>query len=658
MPAIPPSGARRALGLGFVLAIAGAAWLSMPSAAAHGFLESSDPVDGAVLEEPPDAITLRFTEAPNPTLSSVRVVGQDDRLMEAGPPEATGDDDRAIRFPLEELSRGVYSVEWRVVSSVDGHLSAGAFVFGVRASPFALAPQGPPAPQTPGVSAVEGTGRSLFLIGLALMVGAAVVGLAVFAQAVSSVRRLVLVGFVMALVGVGMLAVALANAADIGLAALLDTPVGRSLVWRVVGVAAAAGGVAATLVRSGRARMIGLGIVAAGAAGAMYAESASGHAAAAASLPLLRVISQWVHIAAVGVWVGGLVALLAGIRGAPSEEKSRAIRRFSATAAITLGVVAATGVVRAFNELEEWNDLFDSTYGRVVLLKIVLLVLLLVLGGINRYRNVPRSTSSLTGLRRASWAEVTVAAGVIVAGGLLASLAPPRSIAAPPPPSSATGASVVVVGSQGDVEVELEVSPGFPGRNRFLARVTDARSGDPVSAQAIALRFRYLDASGQESSLDLEREEQGLYVGIGSNLNEAGHWAVDVVAAEDGVTVPVVMATRCRASILSGGDPVIYRLPLSHERHVQALLGGVGGSRYQVHFTFENPKGAEVPVVGKPAVSAWQPGAEPADLRVVRLSPGHFFGLASLEKGKWRFQATASLEKGEITRPCFTATVD
>ena len=63
-------------------------WLlaSGPAAAAHGVLESSEPAGGSSLERAPAAVTLRFTERPDPGLSTVRVLdsgGEYTRLGDA-----------------------------------------------------------------------------------------------------------------------------------------------------------------------------------------------------------------------------------------------------------------------------------------------------------------------------------------------------------------------------------------------------------------------------------------------------------------------------------------------------------------------------------------------------------------------------------------------
>lgn len=399
-------------------------------------------------------------------------------------------------------------------------------------------------------------------------------------------------------------------------------------------------------------------VVAAGSAGAMYAEVAAGHAAAAATRPWAEVAAQWAHFAAAGVWMGGLVTLLLGIRGSPAEQKTRAVRRFSAVAVLALPLVAITGVIRAVNEVGSIGKLFSTSYGQVVVAKVGLLGILFGLGAINRYRNVPRVGETLKGLRRVSRAEVSLAVVVLVAASLLTALAPPSprsgALAAQP------GALLAVSGSDfaSTVRVRLEASPGFPGTNRFVARVTDFDSGDAIEADRVALRFAFLDEAGiGGSTLELERQEDGTYAGAGPNLSLGGHWDVVVLIQRgaDAVEVPLVLATSCDAEVLGPNqNPTIYAIPLSGGRSIQGLVGGLGGSKYEVHFTFYRRSGDEIPIEEEAEIAASRPGTEPEELPVGRLGPGHFVGRTTLDPGSWRFQVTASADPdgGEV-RGCF-----
>src|SRR5205823_920605 len=138
-----------------------------------------------------------------------------------------------------------------------------------------------------------------------------------------------------------------------------------------------------------------------------------------------NVAVQWVHLLAVGVWIGGLAWLLLAIRGLRSEERRTAVRRFSTIAGVALAVTVGSGILRAVTELGGWRPLFDTSFGVTLLIKAALVAGLVALGATNRYRNIPRIDAPNPGLARVrrtvGW-EIVVAAN----GGALAFSLPAR----------------------------------------------------------------------------------------------------------------------------------------------------------------------------------------------------------------------------------------
>ena len=116
---------------------------------------------------------------------------------------------------------------------------------------------------------------------------------------------------------------------------------------------------------------------------------AAGHAASGSSVWLLNIVVQWVHLTAVGVWVGGLFWLLLGFRGRDHEERAAAVGVFTRIATVTLVVVLATGLVRGVEEVGSLSALFDTRYGIALLVKIVLVAGLVGLGALNHFFWVP-----------------------------------------------------------------------------------------------------------------------------------------------------------------------------------------------------------------------------------------------------------------------------
>lgn len=621
--------------------------LRAPGAGAHALLSSSVPADGEQVAEAPDQVALNFTEEPEPDLSEVEVLDASGAVVSSGPARPSSGDPKQLVVPVGDLPEGVYTVTWRTVSRVDGHATAGAFAFGVGVSPEGAAVVAPRVEEPP-VSPMEVAGRWLLLGGLGLLVGGGWVGALAFARPPRGVLLLMSVAWAAAAVGLVILAVGQWQAAGVGVGRLLATPIGRAIVLRsaavvVVGLAVV---VAVRLAVVARGALVLAGIVAA--AGALV-HVAAGHAGAA-ERPLLDIATQWVHVVAGGVWLGGLGALLAGVRGEPDDTKARAVRRFSTAAGVAIFVVAGTGLVRALDEIPSWSALFSSAYGRLVIVKSALLAGLGGLGARNRYRNVPRAARTLSGLRRVSRGELTLAVAVVGAAALMASVSPPYE-------GAAGRAAPEVVASGTDfartVGVRLSAQPGTAGSNRFQVRLAEPGEGAPVGADRVALRFSYLGESDVgESTLELRPTGEGRFSAQGSNLSLAGRWEVTVILQRGAgsTEIPLVLGTSCGARSI-GGDPAIYSVDLP-SGSVQGYLDPGAAGQNEVHVTYFDDAGAELEVEDDATITASR-GPDSMDLEPRRLGPGHFVAGAELEAGRWRFDFAATATDGSPLAACF-----
>jgi copper transport protein len=613
-------------------------------AGAHAILAASDPADGARLTEPPEELVLRFTEAPELPLSSVGILDQSGTELAIGEPGPVTGDETSLQVTVPGLEEGVYTVTWRVVSKVDGHPTGGTFAFGIGVSPLQVAPAVAPAVETAEQSPLEIAARLVLFIGLGVLVGATWVGALAFRDLPRPVRRFAGGAWAASLVGLIVLAVAQQQASDVGFGEFLPTTPGRALLYRAGAIALAGTGLLAASLWTGprRPAMLLAGVAA---AGAMLAHVAAGHAAARGDLAWAKVLAQWIHFAAVGVWLGGLAALVIGIRGKPSELKAAAVRRFSAVAAYALAAVAITGLLRAVNEVGSWGDLFTTGYGQLVLIKVALILALATLGAVNRFRNVPRAASSLRGLRRVSRGELTLAVAALVAAASLATLVPPAQV----PVQARPAAAVAVTGSDfaTSVRARLEVNPALPGANRFDLRVTDYDTGEPVAAQRVIMGFSYLGETDiEDSRLDLRALGDGRFRATGSNMSIGGPWGVSVLIQQgaDSVEVPLQVATLCETVEIPGEDdePTVYEVAVPDGRSVQGYLIPLGGGRTEVHFTFLDAQGAPLRVDGDPSMIALQQGDDPEVLAPEFLDEGHFYSVAQLGPGDWRFDGAAS----------------
>jgi copper transport protein len=444
-------------------------------ASAHAVFADARPRPGAILPGPPARVRVLF-DAPVESALLELVVRDGAGTVRSAAPVRDPDDDNAVVAAVHSGVPGRWTVRWRVLSG-DGHPGKGTFAFAVHtaARPAAVVVQ-----DLDDHRPLEVAGRLLAIAGLLGLLGLAVLRAWVVGPAWRSggprppgsrdeaeVREAAAGALrgaaarwwrawwaltAAAAVGLVLWLVGQTRALDLGggdLGTLLDdTRWGKA--WIVeAAMLAVVSGLALALARSPRGDDpdIGTGWAAALAvppAVAACALSWSGHASSTAD-QTLNIGLDAVHSIATGVWLGGLVGLIALVpaarRALAPEHAVRlgaaVVVRFSALAITCVGLLVVTGVYRALVELSSLTDLVDTGYGRALLVKLGIFVVLLAGGAYNRLLLHPRLERAALGLApddRGAGAALTtsVAAELALAGALLVAVAVLISL---PPPS-------------------------------------------------------------------------------------------------------------------------------------------------------------------------------------------------------------------------------
>lgn len=184
----------------------------------------------------------------------------------------------------------------------------------------------------------------------------------------------------------------------------VDSSTGQAIVAQVIGAALVA--IAASFTASIRALAGVLGLAVA----TTTPITLTGHAASAGS-HTLATTSLMLHVVGVTLWVGGLAALAwVALRG--SKRLTDGIARFSHLAVWAFVLVGVSGLVNASVRVETLNDLFGSTYGALILTKVVALVVLGVFG----WRQRKRIVAAGGGFTRLAVTELFVMAATIGLG--------------------------------------------------------------------------------------------------------------------------------------------------------------------------------------------------------------------------------------------------
>jgi copper transport protein len=501
-------------------------------------------------------------------------------------------------------------------------------------------------------------GRWIFYAGLVTLVGAGSTTVFVTRRAPSAPKWWPLAAAGAAAVGFAAMGLDVLDKAGAPITDLLRSATGHKLAIQAAAVAAV---VVAAVVASVRPRRDAVAGAAAAASVAMLARAATGHARGS-SAPWLQIGVQWVHLLAVGAWVGGFVWLLAALRPAVGDERWRIAGRFSRMAAWALLVVAGSGTVRAFDEVGAWSRVLHTSFGQVLAVKVALVAIVVALGARNRFVHLRAGAgagaSPIERLRRTVGAEVALGLAVLLATAVLAGLPPSKSVAL----SARAAPHITVLGHDyaTSIRAELTVTPGVIGFNQFRLRLRDYDRARPVDASAVTLQFQAVDRPDvPPSPAPLRRAGAGLWRGEGTVLAFAGRWRVTALVERPSGAVTVPLALRVPSppqrisAVRTPGLPTIYTITTGSGQAVQAYVDPGRPGANEVHVTFLGPDGAELPTSG-PQISAQLRNGARSQLTVRALGPGHFVGDATLRAGTWTFTFRATAEGGAVISGSFS----
>jgi methionine-rich copper-binding protein CopC/putative copper export protein len=433
-----------AFGLGLVLAI-------VPGVYAHAKLVRSLPAANANLKDAPKKVELWFSEELEPQFSTIIVSDQSGKHVDRND-MSLAEGNRKLQISLEDLPSGTYSVDWRTLST-DQHTMKGKFTLSVTATVLAAQTSPPPrsaasiGQPTPGISPATTTktesfqesGSSwaqsvvrwfeylammtlfggfafyLFVLKPALLLSGSTKTDGVVESAAGAERVVQFSGICIALL-------VIANCAELVLQAsavfdktvsevlspallrqlITKTLFGTSWLWQGASI------IALLIVifflsrqlkgtsPNGFVLLWWAGLAVSGLL--MVAPTLIGHAAAMAKeYPFART-TDWLHLAAAGVWVGGLFHLALTMPKVLSTLETRdrlrllhrVIPLFTRLAVVSTVLIVLTGVYSSWMHVDGFGKCGAPTTATTLFLKVLLVVPMLVLGGVNTFVIHPR----------------------------------------------------------------------------------------------------------------------------------------------------------------------------------------------------------------------------------------------------------------------------
>ncbi|WP_238161394.1 copper resistance protein CopC [Micromonospora endolithica] len=425
---------RIAVLLGLVLALLCVPLAPASPAAAHAALVTTTPARDEVIGYAPREVLLTFSEPVTAVPGRVQVLAPDGRRITVGRPEVR---DRTMRIPVRVPERplGTYLVSYRVVSA-DSHPIAGSFVYSAGA-PSATPPRPPDEQARQNAGLLLPTAKFTGYLGLVLAVGPTLLAATMWPRRRSRRGVAVTVYAGLALVAVATAGTWIGQAADtvgapVGELGPADLrAVGESDVGVVLAARLALTALAAVLLPAavrgiaGRGRVVGVVVVA---VCVFLTWPLAGHPVAA-PIPVVSVAAGAVHLAAMSVWLGGLLAVTVFLlRRTHQRVLARILPAWSRWATLAVGWLIVAGTGQAVMELGRPTALVNTPYGQLLIAKAALLAGVLAVAARQR-RLVQRGTAAEHPRRvaRAAGVELTVTAVVLALAAVLVQTPPGRT---------------------------------------------------------------------------------------------------------------------------------------------------------------------------------------------------------------------------------------
>jgi copper transport protein len=443
---------------------------------ARARLVRTTPAASGHLAEAARELRLRFSEQPELKFTSVELHDSAGAVVALGPVTLVPGDGMGVSATSSQpLANGRYTVSWRTAPA-DGHATTGKYAFDAAIPAAAPLPRDAVAPGAavsadvptadttpiahtlapnavlqPGTAPNFSTAlRWTELVAVLTLVGAVIFRLFVVPaaglpdpialEAAERARRLAMGALMLfALATITRLSAQsdlIANAGAIRWAAMQmvvrGTRWGQGWLVGAVGAVAALVGFASA--RRGRA---GWMIAALGVLAIALSEGMTGHAGASTRRLPLAIATDLAHFLGAGGWLGGLtLVLLAGLpalRPMNGAERARAgsrlLRSYHQTAMECVTLVIVTAVIAAWLRLGTLDALWTTAYGRVLLIKLSLVLVVMAFGLYHSRTVVTPDWHDDTKVRfqRTATVELLVGALVVAVTAVLAATALPMT---------------------------------------------------------------------------------------------------------------------------------------------------------------------------------------------------------------------------------------
>ncbi|MFP5111020.1 copper resistance CopC/CopD family protein [Bacillaceae bacterium C204] len=251
----------------------------------------------------------------------------------------------------------------------------------------------------------------------------------------------------------------------------------------------------------------------------LWTKSLTSHAAAQSN-QILAIAMDFLHLFAASIWIGSLI----GFVGVLSLRKNtdfkqdylKMIKKFSKWGLILVLLLTFTGIYGSLLYIPNLLTLFHTNYGRVLLCKVSLFVLMVLVASVNFYKG---KKGTAKGLGATLKGELLIGLIILVLSVVLTNL--PTAMQSPGPYKETNTVN------QG-VQVTLRATPNIIGVNLFEVTLKD-KAGRPIKdIEQLQLTFTMLEMDMGKETVSLTKTADGKYEVKGLHFSMAGKWNVRV----------------------------------------------------------------------------------------------------------------------------------
>jgi copper transport protein len=257
------------------------------------------------------------------------------------------------------------------------------------------------------------------------------------------------------------------------------------------------------------------------------------------------VIFDFIHLLASSAWLGGLM-LLPSMLGkiipranpAPDFSPLRPLfRRYGYLAKLSFFLLLVTGVFNSLVQFPTFASLIDTSYGRILIIKLVLMVAVwrisILASQIFRRKPDPaRMGDNLQKFSRRVGQSALIGLGLVAAVAILVQTQPPVSEALA---ASSTDTAFHDIFKADDMLAHIFITPNQPGDNQYMVRLFHEDGTSIGEVQLVRLYFDYQEAEIGQGILTLEPRDEEVFGGTGAYINQPGLWKLSLYVRRRGL---------------------------------------------------------------------------------------------------------------------------